>query len=57
VRIVRQLAIRPLGNGVTIPAFGKLSFVVGHQIVTFALRARQRLFFEIAVNYPLAVPA
>jgi hypothetical protein len=57
VRIIRQLANIPLGNGLSIPALGKLGFIVGHQISTIAFGALQWLFFEIAVNYPLAVSA
>src|SRR5690606_15754360 len=57
VRIVSQLAARPLGDGLTIPAFGELGFIVGHQISAIAFGARQRLFFEIAVYDPLAISA
>jgi len=45
VRIVRQLAIIPLGNGLAIPALGEFGIIIWHQILPVAFRASQRLTF------------
>lgn len=55
VWIVRQLATRPLGNGLATSFRGEFGFVVGHKVLPIAFRALRRLFFEIAVYDPLAV--